>query len=245
MKILFFDLETSPNLGYFWGLFNQNISLGQVVKATEILCFGARWMGSKKVIFKSVHHDGKKAMLEELYRLMHEADYISGWNSKGFDHKLINSSFILNGMLPPSPTKDLDLLSTSRANFRFTSQKLDWVARSLEIGEKVKHQGFQLWVKCMADDPKAWREMKKYQIQDVNILIDLYEQFKPWMGNSHPNAAIFNGKPDSCIVCGSDNIQSRGRAYTSTGAYPRFQCTSCGKWQRGKTSLASSNNRHI
>ena len=245
MKILFFDLETTPNLVWTWGLFNQNISIGQVVKPTEILCFGARWMGSKKVIFKSVHHDGKDAMLAELHKLMDEADYISGWNSKGFDHKLINGAFILNKMLPPSPVKDLDLLATSRANFRFTSQKLDWVAKSLEIGEKVKHAGFEMWVKCMADDPKAWREMKKYQIQDVNILIDIYEEFKPWMGNNHPNAAIFNGKPDSCIVCGSESLQSRGQAYTSTGAYPRYQCQSCGKWQRGKTALASSNNRNI
>lgn len=245
MKILFFDLETTPNLVWTWGLFNQNIAISQIVKPTEVMCFGARWLGEKKVTFKSVHHDGKKAMLKELHKLMDEADYICGWNSKGFDHKHINREFVENGMTPPSPTKDLDLLLTARKNFRFTSNKLDYVSQALGVGEKVKHSGFTLWTECMAGNKKAWAEMKKYQIQDVNLLIDLYEKLKPWMDNQHPNVGLFNGKPDFCIVCGSGNLQSRGQAYSSTGAYPRFQCTSCGKWQRGKTSVASSNNRNI
>jgi hypothetical protein len=32
----------------------------------------------------------------------------------------------------------------------------------------------------MEGDPKAWVEMKKYQIQDVNLLIDLYDVLLPW-----------------------------------------------------------------
>jgi hypothetical protein len=32
----------------------------------------------------------------------------------------------------------------------------------------------------MAGDSKAWAEMKKYQIQDVNLLIDLYDVLLPW-----------------------------------------------------------------
>jgi hypothetical protein len=32
----------------------------------------------------------------------------------------------------------------------------------------------------MAGDDKAWKEMKKYQIQDVNLLVDLYDLLLPW-----------------------------------------------------------------
>jgi hypothetical protein len=32
----------------------------------------------------------------------------------------------------------------------------------------------------MAGNKKAWEEMKKYQIQDVNLLIDLYDLLLPW-----------------------------------------------------------------
>ena len=180
MKTLYLDIETTPIKAYVWGLWDQNVSINQIIEPTEMLCFGARWGGSKKVIFKSVHHDGKKAMLEELHKLMEEADVLVGWNSAAFDHKHINREFLENGMAPPSTVKDLDLMSVVQANFQFPSNKLDYVAQKLGVGAKVKHSGFQLWIDCMAGDEKAWKEMKKYQIQDVNLLIDLYDILLPW-----------------------------------------------------------------
>ena len=180
MKILLLDIETTPMQVYAWGLWDQNISIDQIIKPTEMLCFGARWLGTKKVVFKSVHHDGKKAMLEELHKLMDEADVLVGWNSAAFDHKHINREFLENGMLPPSPVKDLDLMSVTKANFQFPSNKLDYVAQALGIGAKVKHSGFSLWIRCMDGDNNAWKEMKKYQLQDVNLLSDLYYVLLPW-----------------------------------------------------------------
>lgn len=180
MKTLFLDIETTPLQVYTWGLWDQNISIDQIIKSTEMLCFGARWLGDKKVIFKSAHHDGKKGMLEELHKLMDEADVLVGWNSAAFDHKHINREFLENKIAPPSPTKDLDLMSVTKANFLFPSNKLDYVAQKLEVGAKVKHSGFKLWLDCMAGDDKAWKEMKKYQIQDVNLLVDLYDILLPW-----------------------------------------------------------------
>lgn len=180
MKTLFLDIETTPMQVYAWGLWDQNISIDQIIKSTEMLCFGARWLGEKKVIFKSVHHDGKEEMLKELHKLMDEADVLVGWNSAAFDHKHINREFLENKMTPPSPVKDLDLMSITKANFLFPSNKLDYVAQKLEVGAKVKHSGFKLWIDCMAGDNKAWKEMKKYQIQDVDLLVDLYDQLLPW-----------------------------------------------------------------
>jgi uncharacterized protein YprB with RNaseH-like and TPR domain len=180
MKILLLDIETTPMQVYTWGLWDQNISIDQIIKSTEMLCFGARWLDGKKVIFKSVHHDGKKEMLKELHKLMDEADLLVGWNSAAFDHKHINREFLENKMAPPSPTKDLDLMSITKANFLFPSNKLDYVAQKLDIGAKVKHSGFKLWIRCMAGDKKAWKEMKEYQIQDVNLLVDLYHELLPW-----------------------------------------------------------------
>lgn len=180
MKTLFLDIETTPMQVYTWGLFDQNISINQIIKSTEMLCFGARWLGEKKVIFRSVHHDGKKAMLEDLHKIMDEADVLVGWNSAGFDHKHINREFLENGMKPPSPVKDLDLMSITKSNFLFPSNKLDYVAQKLGVGSKVKHSGFSLWIKCMEGDEKSWKEMKAYQIQDVNLLVDLYDILIPW-----------------------------------------------------------------
>ena len=180
MKILLLDIETTPLQVYTWGLWDQNIGINQIIKTTEMLCFGAKWLGQKKVTFKSVHHDGKQAMLEQLHQMMEEADVLVGWNSAAFDHKHINREFLENGFRPPSITKDLDLMSVVKANFQFPSNKLDYVAQKLGVGAKFKHSGFELWIGCMEGDNKSWAEMKKYQIQDVELLDKLYDILVPW-----------------------------------------------------------------
>jgi hypothetical protein len=244
MKILFLDLETSPNLAFVWGLWQQNVSINQLMESTEVICFGARWHGKKEVIFKSVHHHGKKTMLDELHKLMEEADVLVGWNSAAFDSKHIKREFIENGYLPPSPYKEMDLMRVVKSQFKFPSNKLDYVAQTLGVGAKVQHSGFDLWVKCMADDKKAWAEMKEYQIQDVNLLIDLYEILKPWIKN-HPHAALHEGVEGGCSNCASTNLQRRGQARTITATYQRFQCMDCGKWLRGDKTIEKTTYKSI
>jgi uncharacterized protein YprB with RNaseH-like and TPR domain len=244
MRILFLDLETTPMKTYTWGLWNQNISINQIIESTHVMCFGARWYGESKVIFKSVHHDGKKAMLKEVAKLMDEADIVIGWNSANFDTKHLKRELLENNILPPSPYRDLDLMRVVKSHFKFPSNKLDYVAQTLGVGAKVKHSGFDLWVKCMEGDEKAWKEMKRYQIQDVNLLIDLYEKLLPWITN-HPSYAIIDGKPGACVNCGGDKLEARGLAHTNTASYQRYMCKSCGKWQRGATKVRSSDHRSI
>jgi hypothetical protein len=244
MKILFLDLETSPNLAYVWGLWNQNISIGQMVSSTEVICFGARWNDSDKVIFRSTFHHGKEEMLEEMHRLLDKADVVIGWNSASFDTKHMMREFLQAGMNPPSPYKDLDLMRVVKSQFRMPSNKLDYVSKLLDVGQKVKHSGFDLWVDCMAGKKKAWVEMKEYQIQDVNLLVDLYEKLKPWIKNG-PNVALHDGIDGGCRNCGSVNLQRRGIAKTNTSTYQRFQCQDCGSWNRGTAKLTSTTMRAI
>lgn len=244
MKTLFLDLETSPNLAHVWGLWGQNISIDKLVSTTEVICFGARWHGSKTVVFRSVHHHGKKEMLDELHRLTDEADVIIGWNSQDFDSKHIRREFLENGYLPPSPWKDLDLMRVVKAQFRMPSNKLDYVAQKLGVGAKVKHSGFQLWLDCMAGKKKAWSEMKTYQIQDVNLLVDLYEILKPWIKNG-PNYALHNSLESGCRNCGSSKLERRGFARTASATYQRYQCKACGSWQRDSKSLDTTEMRAI
>jgi hypothetical protein len=231
MKVLFLDLETSPNLAHVWGLWDQNVAINQLVASTEVICWGARWLGEKKVHFKSVHHHGKKEMLDALHKLMEQADVLVGWNSQAFDSKHIKREFIENGYLPASPYKELDLMRVVRSQFKFPSNKLDYVSQKLGVGAKVKHSGFQLWIDCMAGNKKAWKEMKEYQIQDVNLLIDLYDVLLPWIKN-HPHRGLHEGI-DGCSNCASKNLEKRGTARTTTASYQRYQCRDCGKWMRG------------
>jgi hypothetical protein len=233
MKILFLDLETSPNLAHVWGLWDQNIAITQIERSTEVLCWGARWLGSDKVIFKSVHHHGKEAMLDELHKVMDEADVLIGWNSAAFDSKHIKREFIENGYLPPSPWVELDLMRVVRSQFKFPSNKLDYVAQKLGVGAKVSHSGFQLWLDCMAGIPKAWKMMKEYQIQDVNLLLDLYDILLPWIKN-HPHVGVSEGKPEACRNCGATDIRPNGSQTTGAGRYKKYKCASCSTHHKGE-----------
>jgi len=234
MKILFLDLETSPNLAHVWGLWDQNIAINQIERSTEVICWGARWLGQDKVLFKSVHHHGKEAMLDELHKVMDEADVLIGWNSAAFDSKHIKREFIENGYLPPSPWIELDLMRIVRSQFKFPSNKLDYVSQKLGVGAKVKHSGFQLWLDCMAGNSKAWKEMKEYQIQDVNLLVDLYAILLPWIKN-HPHQGLDRNAPTSCRNCGETEISKWGFRYNAGSKLQRYRCSTCGSYITGET----------
>ena len=94
----------------------------------------------------------------------------------------------------------------------------------------MSHEGFELWTKSLAGDPKAWATMERYNKRDVTLLEELYEKLRPWIPN-HPSFAVMAGE-DVCPACGSADIQRRGYAYTAQTAYQQFVCKACGKWSR-------------
>jgi hypothetical protein len=234
LRILHLDVETAPNLAYCWGLWDQNVGLNQLAEVSEIICFAAKWHGAKKVEYYSNHHDGHDEMVRQAHRLMDEADAIVSYNGRAFDMKHLRREIILAGLTPPAPHKDIDLLTVVRSQFKFASNKLEHVASQLGIGNKLKHQGFDLWLGCIQGDDKAWSTMKRYNIQDVLLTERLYDRLLPWI-NNHPHHSLYTdeGAP-SCPNCGGSEVHSRGFAHTNLGRYRRFQCVTCAKWLRGR-----------
>jgi hypothetical protein len=243
VKILAWDIELTPMTVYSWSLWPNFIPIQQIEKPQEVMCFGARWYGKNQVMFKSTYHHGKKEMLETIHALLDEADAVLSWNGAGFDTKHINREFIENGMAPPSPYVEIDLMKVAKKRFKFPSNKLDYVSQALDVGRKVQHEGFQLWLDCMDGKRSAWKSMKEYQIQDVNLLIDLYEKLRPWIDN-HPNVNFSEEDSDNCVACGSAHVVKAGTRVLSTGKYNRYQCQDCGKWMRGKTAISTTSMRN-
>lgn len=231
MKILLLDIETAPNLAHVWGLWQQNVGLPQLLESGYTLCWAAKWLGDKGVYFGSIR-DGQERMVKGIHAMMQEADALVHYNGNRFDIPTLNKDFLLQGLPPPSPTKQIDLLETVKRRFRFPSNKLAHVSERLGIGGKLDHSGHEMWIKCMAGDDAAWRMMKTYNVQDVRLLEKLYDKLKPWVRN-HPNHGLYN--PDNsevCPKCGSDTYQRRGTEKTATCVYQRFQCCKCGGWFR-------------
>ena len=224
-RILVIDIETAPASGYIWKLFDVNVSLSQLIDTSKVICFAAKWVGDKKVIFHSNQEDTHKKMIKKAWDLFNEADAVIGYNSKNFDCKILNKEFILSGFPPPAPYKHIDLLQTMKNKFKFMSNKLDHVSQELGIGKKTSHQGFELWQACMNNDTKAWKLMKKYNINDVKLTEELYDKVKGWLKTTFN----FNEHSESmvCPNCGSHNVTKNGTYKSPTRAYQKYVCNDC------------------
>jgi len=246
MKILHLDIETAPNKVYTWGLWNQNVGINQIVEPGYTLCWAAKWHGQREVFFNSVHQSSEKEMLQEIFDLLEEADAVVHYNGEKFDIPTLNKEFAINNMGVPQPFHQIDLLKTSRKRFRFPSNKLDYVAQAFGLGSKVKHKGMELWNQCMEGNASAWKQMERYNKQDVRLLEPLYTTLLPWI-KSHPNHALFmeTDRP-VCPNCGSKHVVKKGTETTKTMSYQRYKCSDCGTPIRGRTNNVSKEKRgHI
>ena len=75
-RILVIDIETAPASGYIWKLFDVNVSLSQLIDTSKVICFAAKWVGDKKVIFHSNQEDTHKKMIKKAWDLFNEADKV-------------------------------------------------------------------------------------------------------------------------------------------------------------------------
>jgi len=146
-------------------------------------------------------------------------------------------------MKPPSPYKVVDTLLAARSQFAFSSNKLDDLGETLGLGRRVEHEGFELWRKCMNGEKKAWKDMLRYNEQDVVLLEAVYLRLLPYIKN-HPNVnVIMDQTKCKCTACGSSKLHKRGYAYTNASKFQRFQCQDCGKWSRGRMNMLDKDYR--
>jgi predicted RNA-binding Zn-ribbon protein involved in translation (DUF1610 family) len=233
MRILLIDVETSANLAHVWGMWQQNVSLPMLVSPKAMISWAAKWYGEKTIHYADIYRN-KRNYLQQLHKLLDEADVVVHYNGKQFDIPIINMAFVEARMLPPSPYRQIDLLTVARRKFKFASNKLAYVSQRLGIGSKIKHEGFALWEKCLKRDPKAWDKMRKYNMQDVRLLERLYRKLLPWISN-HPNHGLVTST-SSCPSCGSTALQKRGVCLTNACKYQRYQCQKCGSWSRSSVN---------
>jgi hypothetical protein len=235
LKTVIFDIETSPNLGYVWGKWEQNVI--ENVKDWRVLSFSYKVLGENKTYayglcdfpgYKKDKDDDTK-LVKKLHEVLSDADVVVAHNGDEFDIKKANARFLAAGLTPPTPYKSIDTKKVAKKYFKFDSNKLDELGRYLGIGRKLQTGGFDLWKGCMYGDMKAWTLMKKYNKQDVDLLEKVYLRLRPWITNfpTFENRGV-------CRNCGSTRLQSRGHRYTISNKIQRLQCSGCGAWSDGK-----------
>lgn len=238
-RILLFDIENSPNKAWVWGKYEQDVIA--YVEEWYMLSYAYKWLGERAVrskglidyrgYFKDKTND--KKLVTDLWKLLNEADIVIAHNGDRFDIRKANARFLAHGLPPPSSYKTVDTLKIARKYFMMNSNKLNDLSNYLGIGTKVETGGFALWLGCMDGDKTAWKQMLKYNKQDITLLEKVYLKLRHW-SEQHPNLNVLNDTPRNCPTCGFDKLRKEGYRITKVGKYRKYQCQNCGSWSTGE-----------
>tara|TARA_R110000744_G_scaffold110434_1_gene208322 strand:- start:8734 stop:9549 length:816 start_codon:yes stop_codon:yes gene_type:complete len=247
IKILLFDIETTPMEVFVWGLFgNKYIQHGNVIKDWNVLSWSAKWLFDSEVISdiqtptEAKNRDDKR-VLGGIWDLINQANVVIAHNGDKFDLKKLNTRFHMNGYLPPSPYQSIDTLKVARRNFAFSSNRLDYLGTIMTNKGKIS-TNFQLWKDCLKGDRTALNEMLAYNEEDVRLLEEVYVELRPWI-KAHPNVGVYM-TGEICPTCGSDDIETNGGYYTTNAnMYESYRCGDCGSLSRKLKSVLSVEDR--
>lgn len=231
-KRLYFDIETAPNIGFFWTAgFKLNISTESIIKERAIICICYKWEEDK--VTHSLNWDSKqndKKMLQEFIKVANEADELVGHNGDKFDLSWIRTRCLFHRleMFPTYTT--IDTLKVARSKFKFNSNKLNYIAKYLGIGQKI-HTEYDLWKDIVLNkDKEAMDKMIKYCKMDVILLEKVHKELSLHIPAKTHYGVIFGGDRGTCPECGSDDIVRNNKRVTASGLVKvQMRCKTCGK----------------
>lgn len=236
-RILFLDIETTPNLMFMWRLGKQYATYDNIHKERKVSCICYKWAGEKKIhslemnmlLHDLTKHDDEadKKMLESFCKVYQDADLAVAHNGIKFDISFIRSRLV-KYKLPDIAPVVLDDTYLASKGIGFNSHKLDYLSQYLGIGKKSPHP-YQLWVDVMRGSDEALIKTVDYCKQDVRLLEKVYEKLLPYI-KTKLNRAVFSRDRKLCPSCGVDALISKGNRVTlALGTRKRMQCSSCGK----------------
>lgn len=247
-KRLFFDIETSPNLGTFWRPGRKvPITYKNIVKHAAVISISWKWEGEDKVRNASWTNNSflewnDKPMLEEFSKVLREADEVIAHNGDGFDVKWLRTRCLKHGIPFPPYIRTLDTLPKFRNNFNFPTNHLTDIGDYLGLGGKIETD-YDLWLDtafgnitddikfdvAFGNDKDALSYMMNYNDRDVILLEDIYHTAKHHMKiNTHQG--VHKGKAKwTCPIDGSENVEYLKPAVSAAGTIQRImECKDCG-----------------
>lgn len=237
IRRLFFDIETSPNVGFFWRPgFKISLSPESILSERAIICLAYKWQGDPKVHYlKWTKSDRNpfvpgddRAILERFVPIIESAVEVVAHHGDKFDIPWLRARAAIH-RLPMSPfIKTIDTKAQSSRGFYFNSNKLDYLAQVSGIGKK-KDTGYDLWKDVMRGDKGALARMIDYCQHDVVLLEQVYlwleEYNKP---KTHYGVMVEGTEKWACPRCASGNVKRTLDEVTASGVIQvRMRCLDC------------------
>jgi len=177
-KVLYIDIETALMKVYIYDLFvpGKRINKDLILQNSFVINWAAAWLDeewqikgrilSEVLTPREAVKQNDARILETLFYMMDEADYICGHNSNNFDLKKLKWRFLKHGWGYPHETKKLDSFKMS-GETKPASRGLEHL--SVEFGGKRK-MGLDIfeWIEIVEKGtPKLLRKADKYCRGDV------------------------------------------------------------------------------
>lgn len=231
IRRLFWDIETSPNIVLSWRVgYKVNLDPDNILKERKIICIGYKWEGSRKVtvLHWDENQDDKK-MLTEFLEVANSADELVHQNGDQFDLPWFRTRCIFHGLQCMPDYKTADTLQWAKRKFYFNSNKLDYIAKYLGLGQKVK-TGFDLWKSIVLDRcPKALHKMVTYCAHDVELLERVWHRLRLFVTPKTHAGVVAGRSKYTCAHCGSEDVRKSKTKITAAGTKQhQMQCKKCG-----------------
>lgn len=218
-KILIYDIETSPNIGWFWRAgFKQNIGTNQILKERAVICVSYKWVGKDQVynlVWDKEQND--KFLIEQFVQVLNEADLIVAHNGDDFDIKWLKTRALFH-RIPMLPNyKQFDTLKVAKSKLYLNSNRLDYISKFLGFEGKIQTTP-DLWNKVVIlNDRETLKDMLEYCDEDVRQLEKVYNELK-YLDNPRIHAGVLNGTiKQTSPITGSVNIKHVKTVTTNTG----------------------------
>lgn len=218
-RVLFYDIETSPNIGWFWRAgYKLNISPENIIKERAVICLSYKWEDEDQVYnLRWDDNQCDKFLIEQFVEVLNEADLIVAHNGDRFDIKWLKTRALYHRipMLPKYP--QFDTLKVAKSKLLLNSNKLDYIAKFLGF-EGKNSTNIDLWLdiifkKC----DKAMNEMLEYCDEDVRQLEKVYHELKN-LDNPRLHQGVLQGKTkQTSPITGGINISKVKSVTTNRG----------------------------
>ncbi len=208
IRRLYLDLETSPNIGMFWRAgFKLTITPESIIKERAIICAGYKWAHEDKArILVWDKNQDDKALLAALIPIINSADEIVMHNGDRFDFPWVRTRALYHGLPPIMDVRTIDTLKWARSKFYFNSNKLDYIAKYLGIGGKLKTE-FGLWKDVVLNkDAAALKRMAEYCMNDVLLLEKVWARLFDLIAPKTHVGVLGGGDKWQCPRTGSTDV---------------------------------------
>ena len=254
-KILLYDIETAPCLGWFWRVGRpQSLNPGNVIRPGKIICISYRWSTwskrkpskifswkPKKRTNRFSYEFSDKQLLVDFAKIAEDADILIGHNGDQFDYKTLNSRYIYYDM-PALHHVTEDTLKHARRLLNLPSLSLAFLTKYFNLPGKMSTE-VGLWQAVVFDgSKKKLKVMERYCKNDTTILHHLWDKLFPYI-KMKISLGVFNGTSDICPKCGSAERTNKGYRYTAAGKFRDYKCKSCSsRYKDGKNLLKDSSS---